>query len=175
MSDNNTLFMAVIKNPISVFTSTVIPVVLEEILYPLEEGIVVYILFSKNLLVFLLAILLTPLILLPAYAYAFLVSPLIIIFKGEESELITRYLGLINSFLVPMYFSYLAFSYYNIVKYIPPIGLIEELRRLLFLGRMDLVTFTINVLESIVLFIVGVYAFQLFFNKARKEGWIGLK
>ena len=74
----------------------------------------------------------------PAISLTLIFAPLLFYFKGEETEVIIYNLRYLVTFLVPTSFTYISFGFYDIIKYISIIGFIEELRRFIFLGEVDL-------------------------------------
>lgn len=131
--------------------------------------------FNVSIGKILLATLLSLVLIIPAMAFAFLFMPLALYFRGEDIRVVIRLARYILSFLIPSDFTYLAFNFYDKIKYIPLIGFVEEIRRLVFFNKIDMITFAINGLEILVMFIVGLVVFNWTVDYARRKGWIGLR
>lgn len=67
----------------------------------------------------------------------------------------------------------------NIAKYleilIPPIAIIEEIRKLVILGYFNVSIMIYSILISILYLTIASILFIYFYNKGRKEGWLYLK
>jgi len=168
------LYAAILQGPLRVILSSAFVTAAEEMLSFTEQVLFIYILVMKNIITLLLSLVAAFLLILPALSFGLLLSSLLIYFRGKDVNVINHYVLFLTQYLIPSYFTYIAFSLYSIVKYIPPIGLIEEIRKSLFAGRIDLIVFGINIIESLIIFIIGALVFRWVLNKARKEGWIGL-
>ena len=123
----------------------------------------------------LLLPLLSLLLIFPAITLALFFSPLLLYFRGEEREVIIHNLHSLLLFIIPPMFTYIAFNFYENIKYLPIIGYVEELRKYALLGIIDWKVFIISAIENLILFIFGVFFFLKTFDYARRKGWIGLR
>ena len=150
--------------------------IFEVFLSNLPVFILVLFFFSLNVKVFLISIFLSIFLVIPGISLSLIVSPLLLYFKGTEAMVVSRILFKVKNILVPVMFSFYLFPYYKTLAIlIPTIGIVEELRRYLFTGNMDIIIFLLAILSSIGYLIIGVFIFMRAFNHARKQGWIGLR
>ncbi len=130
--------------------------------------------FSVNVKRFLISVILSFSLIIFSIGFSLIISPLFLYFKGEEINIVQRYLYLFSEVLVPVMFSFYIFPYYDLIaKIFPSIGLVEEIRKYLFLGKMNVKLFIGCLAISIVYFIVGSILFVKVLNYARLKGWIG--
>ena len=149
--------------------------VVRDILSYLPTLVLLYLLVSKNLYSLVFGILASLLLIIPALAIAMLASPLLLKFKGSEAMAIRWDIYFVMRFLLPVSYTYTAFSFYNYLKYLPVTNLFEELRKLVLVGSADVAALIIGFIESVALLFVGIYVFGKAYERARKEGWIGLR
>jgi len=134
-----------------------------------------YIFIGKNIIAIVVASAVSLILIIPAIGLAFTLSPLLLYFRGRGREVISRNVKVLISFLIPVGFTYITFCWYKILRWFPVIGLVEELRRLVFLEKINSLVFFIGLLESILLLIIGTTVFKVSYAYARKQGWIGLR
>jgi len=146
------------------------------ILY-LPTLLAVLLLFPKiNVIRVFISILLSFSLLIFSIALAYLVSPAILYLRGEDSRVIEDYIERLGVLLVPTMFSFLAFPFGKLVVLaLPSVGIVESLRLYLFTGKLNIAMFIVYLAVSLAYFIAGMLLFGLVFDKARKEGWIGLR
>ncbi len=113
---------------------------------------------------------------IPALSYGMMISPLMILFKGEDRRFIIGAIHSLDSILVPLNFSLLIIPKKEIVEILlPSAGITEELRNFILYGSMNLTTFVLSVIAGLIYLFLGWKAFNYTINWLRREGWVGLR
>jgi len=169
------LYMILLKGMKRVYMGKMVEEILDSFLFYFLIFLLIYLFVSKDVFILVFSAFLSIILILPAMSLALIFSPLLLYFRGMEAEIVVHNLRNLTVFLVPTGFTYLAFQFYDKIRFVPVVGFIEELRRFVFIGEISFEILLINLIEIFLLLIVGIIFFIKAFEYARLKGWIGLE
>ena len=173
---SNTLYEGLLKGVFRIISYKVLLAIIQAYLDDIVLILVVLLFFSANLDRLIVSLALSLSLIIFAVSLAFLISPLFLYFRGTEIRTLEFYMHTFSELLVPINFSLFFLPNYNLIATVfPSIGLMEEIRKYLFLGEMNTSLFLQSFMVSIVYLVVGIAVFGKALNFARKKGWMGLK
>ena len=126
-----------------------------------------------SLKVFFYSLLISLIIMLSSYALSLMLSPLFIYMRGETSSVMQIIRGILR-ILIPTYYLLSGFWFYNFTVLIPPTVLVEEFRRLLLFGKINLFMVILSLVVTLSYLVIGFILLRLFLDRARKKGVIKL-
>jgi len=128
---------------------------------------------SSVINIVLISLFFSLIVLFISYLYSFIFSPLLIYLRSEARYLIWLIEEAVRV-IVPVYFLLSTFWFYRYSIFNPPSIVVEELRKLLIYGKLNISILLGALLVSFIYFIIGYFVFLKFFNIARKKGWVRL-